>query len=152
MRSTLALGFVLAAMAGWIGYRALAVPVGPAVSGSAETFSCTVASVTDGDTFRCSELDASGRQIRVRIAGIDARERNGSCAPGHPCASASAEAATAALFDLVDGQRLQCDPENLTYGRIAAFCRRNDGRDISCAMVDSGTVARWERYWGGHRC
>src|SRR3546814_18347466 len=63
----------------------------------AGAFACTVASITDGDTFRCSELGDDGRQIRVRLSGVAARERDGSCSPGHPCSAASAEAATAEL-------------------------------------------------------
>src|SRR3546814_5385241 len=49
----------------------------------AGAFACTVASITDGDTFRCSELGDDGRQIRVRLSGVAARERDGSCSPGH---------------------------------------------------------------------
>lgn len=116
------------------------------------SFTCTVAAVHDGDTLRCSERGPDGRQIRVRISGIDARELDGSCAPGHPCASAPPEAATAALERLASGQRLQCAPENMTYGRIAAFCVNAAGVDVSCAMLKSGTVALWPRYWGDHRC
>lgn len=116
-------------------------------------FRCSVASVTDGDTLRCAEREADGRQIRVRLSGIAARETDGSCSPGHPCPDASPEAATAALVDLAAGQALQCSDEGRTYGRRAGFCRRvSDGADISCAMLASGTVARWERYWRDHRC
>jgi endonuclease YncB( thermonuclease family) len=109
-------------------------------------FPCAVASVHDGDTFRCAD------GVRVRVAGIDARELDGSCAPGHPCASAPPEQATAALDRLIDGQTLTCEPNGRTYNRVAAFCRRADGVDVSCAMLASGTVARWDRYWRGHRC
>lgn len=118
----------------------------------ADTFACTVASISDGDTFRCAELEPSGKQIRVRLSGVNARERDGSCSANHPCPAASAEAATAALSDLALGQRLTCRQEGTTYNRRAAFCRRSDGVDLSCAMVASGTAAKWERYWGGHRC
>lgn len=119
---------------------------------SASTFMCTVAVVHDGDTLRCLERGPDGRQIRVRLSGIDARELDGSCAPGHPCASAPPEAATATLERLADGQRLQCRPEGLTYGRVAAFCRNSAGTDLSCVMLASGTVAKWARYWREHRC
>jgi endonuclease YncB( thermonuclease family) len=110
------------------------------------SFSCTVASITDGDTFRCTD------GTRVRLSGIDARERDGSCAPGHPCASAPPEQATAALDRLIAGQTLACEPNGRTYNRVAAFCRRSDGVDVSCAMLASGTVAKWDRFWRGHRC
>jgi endonuclease YncB( thermonuclease family) len=131
-----------------------AVVVGSnAASGEASnSFQCSVASVTDGDTLRCSEVDASGRGIRVRLSGIAARERDGTCAPGHPCATASAESATAALERLADGQTLRCQAVGSTFGRTAAFCRNEAGQDLSCAMIASGTVVKWDRYWGNHRC
>jgi endonuclease YncB( thermonuclease family) len=117
-----------------------------------DQFACTVAGVHDGDTLRCLERGPDGRQLRVRISGIDARELDGSCAPGHPCASAPPEAATAALERLVDGQRLQCQFEGYSYRRLAGFCVNGRGVDVSCAMLKSGTVALWPRYWKGHRC
>jgi len=119
---------------------------------SANGFTCTVASITDGDTWRCRETDTAGRQLRVRLSGVNARERDGSCGSGHPCPSAPPEAATAALTRLAAGQVLSCRRVGSTHGRIAAFCRRSDGVDLSCAMVASGTVARWDRHWGRHRC
>jgi endonuclease YncB( thermonuclease family) len=128
-------------------------PADPSASSAAPpSFTCTVAAVHDGDTLRCFERGPDGRQIRVRISGVDARELDGSCAPGHPCASAPPEAATAALERLASGQKLQCIPENMTYGRIAAFCVSAAGVDVSCAMLKSGTVALWRRYWANHRC
>lgn len=115
-------------------------------------FTCTVASITDGDTLRCREADATGRQIRVRIAGIAARETDGTCQTGHPCPAASAESATAELSRLASGQRLTCQPNGMSYRRIAAFCRNPAGVDLSCAMIASGTAARWDRHMAGHRC
>lgn len=125
---------------------------GQASGSASRPFTCTVALVTDGDTFRCSETGADGRAIRVRLSGIAARERDGSCSRGHPCPQATAAASTAALERAALGQRLLCRPQNITYGRVAAFCRRSDGVDISCAMVASGAATRWQRYWGAHRC
>lgn len=115
-------------------------------------FGCTVFSVTDGDTFRCSELGADGRQIRVRVAGISARETDGSCRPGNPCPAATAEEATADMRRLVSGQALVCRANGASYRRVVAFCRRQDGLDVSCAMVQGGTALRWEQFWDDHRC
>jgi endonuclease YncB( thermonuclease family) len=115
-------------------------------SASPGAFSCRVAYVHDGDTFRCTD------GTRIRIAGIDAREVDGSCAPGHPCAGAPAEAATAVLRHLVEGQTLRCRASGTSYNRVAAWCYRSDGVDVSCAMMASRTVARWDRFWRGHRC
>jgi endonuclease YncB( thermonuclease family) len=116
------------------------------------SFTCTVVHITDGDTFRCGETDAIGREIRVRVSGIDARESDGSCAPGHPCADAPPQMAKAELTRVAEGQVLTCEAVGETYGRVAAFCARRDGTDLSCAMMRSGTVARWNKYWGRHRC
>ena len=117
-----------------------------------DRFPCTVAAISDGDTFRCAEEGEDGRPIRIRLSGVAARESDGSCSPGHPCPSASAEAAAAELRSLAFGRTLSCRETGSTYGRIAAFCARDDGTDLSCAMVASGTAERWERYWGDHRC
>ena len=123
-----------------------------AAEADSRSFSCTVASVTDGDTFRCAETGLDGRQIRVRLSGVAARERDGSCSTGHPCPDASSEAATAELKRLALGETLTCREEGRTYGRIAAFCSSPAAGDLSCAMVASGTAARWDRYWRDHSC
>lgn len=151
MRAVLAVG-ALVLLAGASGFADI-ITGGSQVASSASpgAFTCTVASITDGDTLRCVERGADGRAIRVRLSGIDARERDGTCAVGHPCASASAQSATAELHRLASGQVLSCQPEGSTYGRVAAFCRAGPV-DLSCAMLDSGTVAKWERFWRGHRC
>ena len=131
------------------GARPSSQPADGAVTG----FRCTVASITDGDTLRCSETEADGKQIRVRLSGIGARERDGSCSPGHPCPAATPEEAAGTLATLVEGQQLMCSDEGRTHGRRSGFCRRvSDDLDVSCAMLESGTVERWDRHWKGHRC
>ena len=119
---------------------------------SPDTFTCTIASITDGDTFRCAELEVNGKQIRVRLSGVAAREKDGSCTAGHPCPDASPDAATAALKALTEGKPLQCRQVGTTYSRRAAFCSLPGGKDLSCAMVEGGTVAKWDKHWGDHRC
>jgi endonuclease YncB( thermonuclease family) len=123
-----------------------------ATSPSDGNFACTVATITDGDTFNCLEQSADGRPIRVRLSGIAARESDGTCSPGHPCPDASAEAATTELERLAAGQSLNCQSVGSTYGRVAAFCQRDDGVDLSCAMVASGAALRWDTVWAGHQC
>ena len=151
---------VATAEASWLPSEAFEeVPQARVINASAQpdsergnSFTCTVASITDGDTFKCSEADESGRQIRVRLSGVAARETDGTCSPGHPCPDATAEAATVELDRLAYGQALTCQAVGTTYGRVAAFCQRRDGVDLSCAMVASGTALRWDRHWQGHRC
>jgi endonuclease YncB( thermonuclease family) len=107
------------------------------------------------------------RPIRIRLAGIAARETDGSCRRWQPCPPASAEAATGALVDLlggrqgerstghvlVSGPQLRCRSDGPARGdRTAAWCELPDGRDLSCAMVGTGTVAIWPRFWGDHSC
>lgn len=125
-------------------------------------FACTPTLVADGDgPVWCAEGP------RVRIAGIAAREADGSCRPGQPCPKASAEAAINALVALLGGSRgtVQFDGSRYTHVRVqapamqcvstghaqgtrtAAFCRMADGRNLSCAMLATGTVLRWDRFW-----
>jgi endonuclease YncB( thermonuclease family) len=125
-------------------------------------FLCTPTAVWDGDgPVWCEEGP------RLRIAGIAARELDGSCSAGHPCPDATAEQARAALVSLLGGQRgtlssghirvsaraMRCVSTGSAGGnRTGAFCSLPDGRDLSCAMLATRTVARWERYMGGRRC
>ena len=140
----------LAAAAGLL--VALKSPGRGGSNAAAETFSCSVVAIVDGDGLRCSETEASGRQIRIRLSGIAARERDGTCTRGHPCPQASAAESTAALERLAAGRRLTCRQVGSTYGRRAAGCSAPASGDLSCAMAASGTVVRWEKYWGSHRC
>jgi endonuclease YncB( thermonuclease family) len=120
---------------------ALAVIFFPHPAQSQARFLCPVTSVHDGDTLRC----ADGR--RVRLAAIAAREIDGNrCQPGHPCPRASAQAARAALSRLASGRRLVCVRDGTSFNRTVGWCRLPDGRDLSCAMVATGTVLRWPRH------
>jgi endonuclease YncB( thermonuclease family) len=135
---------------------------GSAIVAAGERFACTPEKVWDGDgPIHCAEGP------RVRLAGIAAREMDGSCSPGHPCPEATAPAARDALSALlgrttgsastghllVEGPTLQCRSEGSAGGsRTAAWCRSPTAGDLSCAMVASGTVAKWPRYWRGHGC
>lgn len=113
----------------------------------AALFLCTVALVSDGDTLRCRELDpTTGKQIRVRLSGIAAREmKHNRCAPNHPCPDASAQAARAALVRIVGGRRLRCEAVGRSFERTVAWCRTPAG-DVSCLMVRGGWAAYWRKY------
>jgi len=113
---------------------------------SDSSFPCQAGHIVDADTFDC----IGGP--RIRVAGINANERDGRCNSGAPCVDVPETVARAELARLIEGQTLQCEANGTTYNRVAAFCRRHDGVDVSCAMVESGTVARWNRHWNGHRC
>jgi hypothetical protein len=126
------------------------------------SFTCTPTRVWDGDgPLWCAEGP------RLRLAGIAAREMDGTCRSNQPCPAARAEAARDALVRivgravgrsreghiLVQGPPLTCLSEGNGVGtRTAAWCRTSTGADLSCLMVATGTVLRWDRYWGAHRC
>lgn len=127
-----------------------------------QTFTCTPTHVWDGDgPIWCAEGP------HVRLSGIAAREMDGSCRRGQPCPDASSTQARDALVRLlggargsnstghvvVAGPRLSCRSEGSAGGnRTAAWCRLPTGADLSCAMIRTRTVLRWDRYWKGPDC
>lgn len=103
------------------------------------TFSCQVQSVTDGDTFRCTN------GLRVRLSAIDTPEMPGSCRKGRACVPGNPHAARVSLSRLIDGRTVTCLPVGKSYNRITAWCSIA-GVDLSCAMVRSGHAAYLPRY------
>jgi endonuclease YncB( thermonuclease family) len=132
------------------------------VIAAGQSFTCTPTRVWDGDgPIWCAE----GPQ--VRLAGIAAREMDGSCRVGHPCPSASAIEARDQLVRLLGGARgvaptghvlvkgppLACLSDGSAGGkRTAAWCSAHGSTSLNCQMVASGYALRWDRYWRGHRC
>jgi endonuclease YncB( thermonuclease family) len=102
-------------------------------------FSCTVQSITDGDTFRCTN------GTRIRLSSIDTPEMPGSCRPGRTCAPGDPYAAKAALQRLIGGRTVQCEKVGMSYDRVAAWCSVN-GMDLSCAMVRRGYAVKLAQY------
>ena len=139
-------------------HAAADVPVIP----RGQTFECTPSHVWDGDgPIWCKEGP------RLRLAGIAARELDGTCSPGHPCPNADAESARDALVNLLGmrtgtsryghikltGPTIKCRSDGSAGGdRTASWCVSPQTGDINCAMVVGGWAARWDRYWKGHRC
>ena len=133
-----------------------------AIIASGQTFICTPTRVWDGDgPIWCAEGP------HVRLSGIAAREMDGTCRTNQPCPSASAEMSRDALVRIfggtrgrsstghiiVAGPRLTCRSEGSAGGtRTAAWCSLPGGRDLSCAMVATSTVLKWDRYWQRHVC
>lgn len=127
-----------------------------------KSFTCTPIAVWDGDgPIWCSEGP------RIRLSGIAAREMDETCSVGHPCPDASGVAARDELVRLLGGPKgvlptghikvsappLRCISQGNGRGsRTAAFCQRQDGVDLSCAMVKSRMALRWQRYLGNHLC
>lgn len=127
-----------------------------------QTFRCTPTRVWDGDgPVWCAEGP------RLRIAGIAAREADGTCRRGQPCPKATATQARDALVRVLGSARgrspqghvltvgptMRCRSTGNAKGtRTAAWCVSPHSGDVSCAMVRGGTALVWPRYWGRHRC
>lgn len=128
----------------------------------AAAFTCTPVRVWDGDgPIWCAEGP------RVRLAGIAAREIDGSCRRGQPCPKASGVAARDALVRLVGvpigrsreghflvrGPTLACRVAGRpSYRRVVAWCASPRFGDLSCALVKAGVALRWARYDGAAVC
>lgn len=123
-----------------------------AIIPSGQSFECTPIRVWDRDgPIWCAEGP------RVRLAGIAAREMNGTCNTNQPCPRASAIEARDTLVRLVGGQtgtsveghilvkgpKLTCVSVGGAGGsRTAAWCTSPHVGDLTCAMVRSGTTLR----------
>lgn len=93
----------------------------------------TVKRVIDGDTL---EVLLTSGPIRVRLYGVDAPERN---QPG-------GTEATRALTTLVDGKRVQIEPQNQDrYNRMVGVVYLGN-RDINGAMIERGHAWAYRRY------
>lgn len=129
---------------------------------SGQSFSCTPTHVWDGDgPIWCREGP------RVRLAGISARELNGTCKRNHPCPRTSGTDARDRLVELIGtptgvgrhghilvaGPTMRCRSDGSAGGkRTAAWCVSPQGADINCQMVSNGWALRWDRFWRGHNC
>ena len=118
-----------------------AVPVVPA----GEVFTCTLVRVWDGDgPVWCAEGP------RLRLAGIAAREMDGSCRSNQPCPDATADQARDALVRLIGvptgrsveghvllkGPAMRCTSDGNGVGnRTAAWCVSPVGGDVSCGRL-----------------
>jgi len=92
--------------------------------------------IVDGDTFWIDSRDVS-----IRVWGLDAPEVRD---PG-------GAAASAALTRLLDGQKLTCRTRDIDrFGRIVGQCFLPDGRDITAAMISSGTAREFCRFSRNH--
>lgn len=129
-------------------------------------FICMAIALHDVDgPIRCQD------GTRIRLAGIGAREIDGTCRPQQPCpkgdpikarrAMAAAIGATIARETTQPdgGQiwfarpiRLRCEAVGVSYGRVVAWCRIASGADLSCTAIRLSLAARWDRYWQAGRC
>jgi hypothetical protein len=127
-----------------------------------ETFRCTPTAVYDGDgPIWCAEGP------KVRIAGVAAREIDGSCRSNQPCPPVGGIDARDRVVHLFGGPKgklrtghilvhsptMSCLSEGSGVGsRTAAWCVSPVFGDLSCAVVRAGGAIRWPRYWRDHHC
>lgn len=100
---------------------------------AAQTFTCNVQRIIDGDTFDCTHGP------RVRSAGIDAPERT------QPFGLQSANA----LADLVAGKPLTCVTFAHSYARTVAACFLPDKRSLEEVQVRAGWAWDYPAYSSG---
>lgn len=129
---------------------------------SGESFDCTPVRVWDGDgPIWCEEGP------RVRLAGIAAREIDGTCSDKHPCPVIGGEEARDMLVRLigkptgksseghilVTGPTMRCRSDGNAGGiRTAGWCQSPKSGDVNCAAVEAGFALRWAKYWRSHTC
>ena len=143
----IAIALIILAAIAFILFSALGQASSAAVdTASGSQFPCTVQSVYDGDgPINCAENDTTGKQVRVRLRGIEAREADNSCRYENLCPEASGAEAKAQLTRLAVG-RLECTSFGPSYNNVDASCRNPAGQDISCEMLRSGAAVRWPQY------
>lgn len=150
------------ALAGWNFLPPADVPAKTPVVPAGQRFQCTPTLVWDGDgPVFCAEGP------KLRIAGVAAREIDGSCRTNQPCPPVSGTVARDRLVRILGGARgitadghvvvraatMTCMSDGSAGGaRTAAWCTSPAFGDLSCAVVASGGAVRWPRYWRDHRC
>src|SRR3954452_22199280 len=100
---------------------------------AAETQSCNVLSVHDGDTFTALCGD---KAVIVRVSSIDAPEL------GQTWGSAAKSFVTELLGTHVELERVDRD----RYGRVVAKVQLSDGRDLGREMVRAGFAFHYVEY------
>ena len=132
------------------------------VIASGQSFTCTPTQVWDGDgPVWCAEGP------HLRLAGIAAREMDGTCRANQPCPDASATEARDALVNLlggargtrasghivVAGPRLTCRSEGSAGGsRTAGGCGRPGGEGPRGGVTRTRRGVAWRRHWKGRPC
>lgn len=119
-------------------------------------FLCTPVALWDADgPIWCKEGP------RIRIAGIAARESDGTCLRNHPCPAMGPQEARQRTIEAmgarvtgkrrtghltVTGPMMQCRAYGRSAKRVVASCTVG-GRDLGCAIIASGAAVEWPRYW-----
>lgn len=99
------------------------------------TILCLVVAVSDADTVRC----ADGQ--RVRLAGISALERNGSCNSAPACPTMRHEQAQPIAARLTLNRTIAFRIVGKSYNRAVG-----ENQALRCALVRSGAAVEWPKY------
>jgi endonuclease YncB( thermonuclease family) len=102
--------------------------------------------VMDGDgPVICDEQDQQGRQVQVRLRGIEARDGDGNCRLAQGCPAMNWLEAKAVLTR-VAGARMNCVAQDAYRDRVDAFCSTLAGIDVACELVKMGAAVRWPEF------
>ena len=100
-----------------------------------------ICAVIDGDTARTCDGE------RIRLTGIDAPEKPGTCRAGRQCVDGDYRASTAFLAHQIEGKRVTVRRLGRDrYGRTLAAVYAN-GINVACGMIAGGYAAyvrRWD--------
>lgn len=134
-----AIAFIAVSMLGRLGIETVDTSTGRA-------FPCTVVKVMDGDgPIICEEQDQSGRQVQVRLRGIEARDGDGNCRIAQGCPQMNWQEARAVLIR-VAGARMNCVSHDAYRDRVDSFCSTLSGVDVNCELVKMGAAVRWPEF------
>lgn len=134
-----ALIFIAASALGDLGIQTADTSTGRA-------FPCTVLKVMDGDgPVICAEKDQLGRQVQVRLRGIEARDGDGDCRIAQGCPEMNWEEGREVLTRIA-GARMNCVSYGAYRDRVDAFCATPEGTDVSCELVKMGAAVRWPEF------
>jgi endonuclease YncB( thermonuclease family) len=114
---------------------------------SGESRRAKVVDVVDGDTLDVEMTSEQGETTTVRVLGIDCPEssRNSKCRRDGDCSEDIPEGKKASNFvrELIAGETVELEPgedgfEKGSYGRLLAYIRTSNGRDLGYQLVELG--------------
>jgi endonuclease YncB( thermonuclease family) len=131
--------FIAVSMLGRLGIETVDTSTGRA-------FPCTVVKVLDGDgPVICEEQDLLGRQVLVRMRGIEARDGDGNCRLAQGCPEMNWLEARAVLVRIA-GARMNCVSYDTYRDRVDSFCSTPAGVDVACELIKMGAAVRWPEF------
>lgn len=146
-RHLLAIGSVILAAILFIATSALGdLGIETVDTATGRAFPCTVLKVMDGDgPIICEEKDQEGRQVQVRLRGIEARDGDGDCRIAQACPEMNWQEAKAVLTRIA-AARMNCVSYGAYRDRVDAFCSTPEGVDVNCELVKMGAAVRWPEF------